>query len=167
MTENKFERGKIYKVSSPNTDKIYIGSTIQTLQQRLTGLLNSKSTSCYKKLKPFGDLKIELIENYPCNSKEELVARESYWIEQYRDWCVNMNNPHTNKSTKEYYIEYNLNQPYCLCMCGCSGKENNIRRHRSSDKHKIFHELYPEVEEQYIRLTDDVVCNMKGDPIVF
>jgi hypothetical protein len=31
--ENKYQRGKIYKLVSSQTDKIYIGSTIQKLRK--------------------------------------------------------------------------------------------------------------------------------------
>jgi hypothetical protein len=37
------------------------------------------------------DYEIILLENYPCNSKEELLAREKYWIGQML--CVNKYNP--------------------------------------------------------------------------
>jgi hypothetical protein len=30
----------------------------------------------------FPDCRIELVENYPCKSEEELIAREGYWMRQ-------------------------------------------------------------------------------------
>ena len=34
---NKYAQGKIYAIRSPSTDKIYIGSTCDTLAKRLYG----------------------------------------------------------------------------------------------------------------------------------
>ena len=34
---NRYHEAKIYKITNPHTDKIYIGSTIRTLAERMTG----------------------------------------------------------------------------------------------------------------------------------
>lgn len=41
------------------------------------------------KLIELGDIDIILLENYPCKDKNELHARERYYIEQYKDSIVN------------------------------------------------------------------------------
>jgi len=41
------------------------------------------------------DYKIILLENYPCETKEELLAREQYYIDNLV--CVNKNNTYHNK----------------------------------------------------------------------
>ena len=82
------------------TGECYIGSTCQpTLAKRLTGHVNS--TKCWKsgkgtKLTSFdiidrGDYNILLIESFPCNSRDELRAREGEIIRQYKlkYSCVN------------------------------------------------------------------------------
>ena len=48
----------------------------------------------------FENCKIELVENFPCNSKEELTKREGFYI-QSND-CVNK---HIAGRTKEEYKE--------------------------------------------------------------
>ena len=93
----KYEKGKIYKIISDNTDKIYIGSSCEpTLAHRL-----SKHRSNYKAwlkdntnqyITSYEILKLEnysiiLIENYPCNNKDELHAKERSVIETVE--CVN------------------------------------------------------------------------------
>lgn len=96
---NKYVNSKIYKIISDFTDKIYIGSTIGLLHERLSShrkslksYLEQKTSyySSYELLNQFEDCQIILIESYPCNSKEELRARERYHIEQNREICVNM-----------------------------------------------------------------------------
>ena len=47
----------------------------------------------------------EIIEEYPCNTKEELLLCERYYIEKYP--CINVQIPiTTNDEKKEYQIEY-------------------------------------------------------------
>lgn len=93
--------GKIYKLVSSHTDKIYIGSTTILLSKRLS-CHRSAHYGTTEKLKTaagelfdLGDVTIELIEDYPCNTRLELVMREQYWIDYYRDWAVNKYNPYT------------------------------------------------------------------------
>jgi len=104
-----YKNGKIYKIVSDNTDNIYIGSTCSMLSKRISnhkneynqflkGKHNNTSSSELIKL---GNVDIILIENYPCESKEQLHARERYHIEQNKSICVNKLLPIRN--SKEYY----------------------------------------------------------------
>jgi len=104
---SSYETGKIYKLVNDETDDVYYGSTIQTLQKRFTDhngsynkYLNVKCAymTSYEIVK-YSSCKIILVENFPCNSKEELEARERYYIEKYK--CVNKVVP--TRSKKEYY----------------------------------------------------------------
>ncbi|NDG13840.1 MAG: hypothetical protein EB124_11920 [Betaproteobacteria bacterium] len=82
-----YKNGKIYKITSG--DKLYIGSTTQSLSQRLGGhraankFTNSNYNFVYNP-----DCQITLIELYPCNSREELLMRERYHIELNPN-CIN------------------------------------------------------------------------------
>jgi hypothetical protein len=82
-----YSKGKIYVIRNYINDKEYVGSTVETLPQRYSkhGTSN-KEANCalWKAMKELGreNFYIELIENYPCNSKQELNAREGYWIRQ-------------------------------------------------------------------------------------
>ena len=97
MTENKYHKGKIYSIRSPQTDKYYIGSTTQLLSKRL-GQHKEKykkfigglghNISSFEIIK-FDDCYIELLENYKCESKEELNKREGELIRFYIDDVVN------------------------------------------------------------------------------
>lgn len=92
-----YQNGKIYSVRSGRTDKYYIGSTCQSLHKRLY-----EHRDCYTRFKNniyhyvsvfdilgFGDEYIELVENYPCNSKDELQKREGELIRKYKSEVVN------------------------------------------------------------------------------
>ena len=83
--------GKVYKITSPNTDKIYIGSTIRTLQQRMSKHMADykNRTHTSKFVIDHGDADIELIEDFKCDSLDDLHRREGEFIKQYIDTCVN------------------------------------------------------------------------------
>jgi hypothetical protein len=51
---------------SPHTDKIYIGSTLDTLKERFRKHKYASITS--KIIIGFGDAEIKLIRNFPCGS---------------------------------------------------------------------------------------------------
>ena len=114
---NRYEKGKIYKITDIGCNKFYVGSTCENLSKRIerhrtkynnskTGKTNSK-ISVFDIFDEFGieNCKIELIENYPCNCKEELLRREGHYIKNTD--CVNKVVPHrTEEERKEVSREY-------------------------------------------------------------
>lgn len=115
-SENKYQRGKIYKIVSFQTEKVYVGSTCEPyLSNRLSkhrsnyrDYKNEKSYSRYMTsfdLLQFDDIQIILLENYPCNDKYELESRERHWIEQLD--CVNKFIP--TRGAQERQNEYRKN----------------------------------------------------------
>ncbi len=97
-----YQKGKIYKLWSPQgeDDEIYIGSTIQLLHMRKSHHKN-KSSLCQSKIlfEKYDDVRIELIEEYPCNSKIELHKKEGEYIRNNK--CLNKIIPCRTK--QEYY----------------------------------------------------------------
>jgi hypothetical protein len=101
--------GKIYKIECNKTKKIYIGSTCEYfLDKRLLGHKTTFQRYKENKTKNYltsfeilenDDYKILLLENYPCNNKNELHQRERYYIETHS--CVNKKIP--LRTSKEYY----------------------------------------------------------------
>jgi len=83
-----YSQGKIYKIVSPNHEKIYIGSTCLTLERRFS-LHKSKHQCCSTEIIDAGDARIELIELFPCLDRAQLEDREGEV--QLMDWdgCVN------------------------------------------------------------------------------
>ena len=83
-----YKSAKIYKLTSEFTNRVYLGSTTKTLTKRLQGHKDNlkqwkngkqRYTTSFA-LFELGPVNIELIENYPCDTKEELEARERYHI---------------------------------------------------------------------------------------
>ena len=133
-----YQQAKIYKIECNISGKIYIGSTCKkTLAERM-----SQHRSDYKRylngnyhyISSFdiikdGDYDIILIESFPCDSKDELYAKERYWTNELD--CVNryknqglfnelgekeykkeyreINKDKINEKNKEYY-EQNINK---------------------------------------------------------
>lgn len=121
--ENKYQKGKIYKIVNDELNLTYYGSTIEpTVAKRLTKHIYHykhymDGKGCYItsfKLFENNNYKAFLVENYPCNSKDELLSRERFYIENNE--CVNKFIPtrtgkeyreakkeHIKQQKKEYY----------------------------------------------------------------
>jgi hypothetical protein len=168
-----FNKAKIYKIVSYQTDKIYIGSTTSRLSKRL-----SEHISCYKsylkgkysyvtsyEVVKFEDCDIILLESVECNSKDELHARERYWIECSD--CVNKHIPTRTKkqynidnkdkvadNKKQYYVDNKdklLDHMKQKFECACSGKYTcrQTQRHTRTSKHQKY--LRNQQFEAYIK----------------
>ena len=161
-----YNEGKIYKIESHLGDKIYIGSTVKKrLCDRMTyhrfaykknELADKKSKmTSYLLFEEYGleNCKIVLIENFPCNTKDELLSREAFYIRTMK--CVNKNIP--NRKSKEYRIDpvnkekrllyiqkYNeehheeiveKGKVKTTCECGVCFRRADITKHIKTKKH--------------------------------
>ena len=143
-----YQLAKIYKIIPLNQDDesdIYIGSTCKpSLLQRMTGHIrhfkswkNGKynNVSSFKLFDKYGieNLNIYLIEEFPCDCKDQLRQREGYYIKN--NPCVNQRI--AGRTKKEYYInnidhikEYKGHKLYCICGC-CYNKSNKARHYKT------------------------------------
>ncbi len=147
-----YQNGKIYCIRSHKTDQIYVGSTTETLCKRMT-----KHRDSYKrflkgkgkyitsiKLLELCDAHIELIEKFPCNSREELNASEGFWIR--KENCVNR--CVAGRTMKEYRED---------------NKEREIERHRKYREDNREKELrrkmkyYEDNREKYLERNKKIV----------
>jgi hypothetical protein len=94
-----YQNGKIYCIRSRSRpDLVYVGSTANTLSKRFGGHKASNTCSS-KQIIDVGDAYIELIEEYPCENKEQLFRREGQIMRSMV--CVNHNI--AGRTSKEYY----------------------------------------------------------------
>jgi len=102
-----YQQGKIYRLVCNNTNKQYIGSTTQKyLCSRLSQHKLQSSRCISKEIINNGNYSIILVENYPCNCKDELLKRERYFIETLQ--CINKRIPsRTKKEGDKEYQEKN------------------------------------------------------------
>ena len=86
-----YKNGKIYCIRNYITDDIYIGSSCEKyLSKRWVKHKSNinydrdKNMPLYQKMRELGveNFYIELIENYPCESQDQLRAREGHYIRE-------------------------------------------------------------------------------------
>ena len=162
---SRLNEAKIYKITDRTNDNIYIGSTCRSFKKRLSEHKSEYKRflkGLYSNIKSFdiiknNDYKIELIENCEITTKQELLERERYYIQDNE--CLNNNIPgRTDKEyqqyQKDYYNEnkdeltikrkeYNdknkdkLNEKI-KCPCGGNYTNCNKSHHLRSNKHKNY-----------------------------
>ena len=97
-----YKYGKIYKIHCIKTGKCYIGSTCKKYLTTRLEEHEKYAAGHHKSLTSIqiinnGNYKMSLIEEYPCESKTDLLKRERYWYDHYKesqpDLCVNKNKP--------------------------------------------------------------------------
>ena len=104
-----YKNGKIYSIRSYKTDKFYIGSTCSLLSKRLyqhnsnyrqfTAGTHNSNVSSFEIIK-LGDAYIELLEDFKCDTKDQLHRREGELIREHKENIVNK--VITGRTIKEY-----------------------------------------------------------------
>ena len=147
MEKNRYANGAIYKVVDEGYNKCYIGSTCESLCQRMARHRDSYKSyqknlpkarnTIYNMFDEYGmdNCKIELIEYYPCSNREELRRREGIIIKETD--CVNKRvegrkGPEYREDNKEhvqaYHKKYNIDKK----------DEISINKHRYYEDNKEY-----------------------------
>lgn len=101
----RYQNAKVYKLVNDVDDEIYVGSTCLSLARRKSVHKCRAKTNVrqriYAHLNAVGwdHVRIVLIEDYPCNTKRDMVKREQFYIDQL--------NPSLNKNAA-YVGEQNI-----------------------------------------------------------
>ena len=127
-----YQNSKIYKLVSNKTSDIYIGSCLMRLSTRLSGH-KSKSNKAVSRNLFINDaiITIVLIEKFPCNTKNELKARELYYITANN--CINANKPFV-----------------CEIPYGDGKEYDKIYNKEYYSNHKENHKEYYQVNREHI-----------------
>ncbi len=159
-----YDESKIYAIRSKLTNMIYYGSTTDTLSNRFSKHKYEYNNSddrpyCTSfEIFDFGDAYIELIEDFPCDSKQELQKREGE-ITKLDINSINVREEGlTRKQTNDKYYKNNsikvlkFQKEYrsknkdkiklkrlvrIICDCGCNIGLSKKSRHIKSKKHTI------------------------------
>ena len=163
-----YQLGKIYKITGNGLT--YYGSTTQKyLSSRLCEhcskyrlYLKGKthfttSFKCFENCNT--EFQITLMELYPCNTKDELLAKERTYIEQ--NICVNkLISIRTEEENKQYNKDYyNLNkekkkQLQCCLYCNNSSLKLHFERHCKTITHCKNVNKVNDVVNQYEELIE-------------
>lgn len=165
-----YSTGKIYRIVCEETGEVYIGSTITSLNLRY----NNHKCEAYlenrfcvsRQIIHRGKHRIELIEDYPCENREQLLWRERHWIDQTE--CINKVPPvvsteeirqmkcrhaNTYRNTphgEEYRHERNKmysEMPPIQCECGGTYTYKHKARHEATIPHRLGTD--PVFKQQY------------------
>ena len=141
-----YQNGKIYSIRSHQTDKIYIGSTTQPLAQRMAIHIYSYKTGnnlcSSKEILQYEDAYIELIEDYPCDTKEQLNRREGEVIRN----TTNCTNKCIAGRTMTEYRQDNKEK-----LNESKKKWNEENKERVAEHNKKYNEKNKERRAQYYR----------------
>lgn len=111
--EARYNAGKIYKIICTD-GHFYIGSTINALNFRFNNHKRAArqkdaTQPLYLYVNTIGwdNVKIELIENYSCKSKAELVAKEDEYIQKAKKdpLCLNFKRAHIPTEERAEYVK--------------------------------------------------------------
>lgn len=154
-----YKNGKIYKIWSLQTDKIYVGSTYGSLTNRMSihrseykrwkeGARNLIYSAVLFDLVGIENCKIELIHDFPCESKSELEAEEGRVMRANKHLLVNKKIQ--GRTNKEYNEEYKEHQK---AYYQDNKQELNIKHKEYYEQHKehlkiIMKEYYEQHKEQ-------------------
>jgi hypothetical protein len=81
--------GRIYRIVSDSHPEVlpYYGSTTSSLKQRWSSHKSPSNESCSTQLMIFDDVRIELVEEFVCESIRTLRQREQWYIDNHE--CCN------------------------------------------------------------------------------
>ena len=166
-----YKDGKIYRLVCNITSNQYIGSTTQSLSQRLGGhkaeykrFLEGKITYQISSFSILSQKNFEmvLIEEFPCENKNQLERRERHFIETME--CINKIKPaqtrdemiESNKQySKQYYKDNKEERKKYLQENKDVIKEKN-KQYREENK-----EVIKEKEKQYRQDNKEVIKEKK------
>ena len=106
--DNKYNNAKIYYIWNIIDEEIYVGSTCQTLNQRMTKhrydakhrpdkmVITTKMNEL-----GVGNFYIDLIEAYPCDDIKQLSRKEGEWIRK----LGTLNTKVPGRTTTEFFRE--------------------------------------------------------------
>jgi len=94
-----YSKSKIYIIKSDQTDKIFVGATTKALCSRMAqhrkyyqnfvNKLNNKIYESSFDIVQFSDARIQLVESFICNDKDELNLKLQNYIDSYKDLVIN------------------------------------------------------------------------------
>jgi hypothetical protein len=156
-----YKNGRIYQILNKVNKDVYVGSTCQPLSKRMAkhrmDMLSKTKLHrpLYTKMNQLGSdcFYIELLEEYPCESKEQLRKREGHYIRELgtlntlqagrtqKEWTVE-NKEHVKEHAHEYYLE-TKDKHAEKCKAYYEGHKPQIQEY-----HKDYYQTHKEEQSQ-------------------
>ena len=188
----QYQNAKIYQIRNHSNDLGFIGGTCQPLSRRMAGhrdALNSPKqmdSPIHVAMAELGveSFYIELVEAFPCDSKEQLNVRIGHHIREANSFNEGYNGKIVGRTIEQWNADnpdytkthYDINAPEIIeyqhryreknaakihapIKCDCGGKYTPIGRsqHFKSIKHQRYLALIPVQEEVVPEVEQEVV----------
>jgi group I intron endonuclease len=148
-----YGKGKIYIIRNNVNDMIYIGSTCQTLSQRMAqhrqdaNKQKRQHYKLYEAMREHGKetFYIELVEDYGCERREQLLKREGEIIREHKAELNKRIEGQTRKEYREANKEANKEKDKIYC----EKNKDKIKEYYEANKDKI--KEYREANKDKIR----------------
>jgi hypothetical protein len=149
-----FKNAKIYKITNDYNDEVYIGSTCNTLVRRFSvhkcDARKHNTRALYKLMNEIGEsrFRIELIENFPCEDKYQLIQREGHFIRV----MGTLNMKIAGRTDQEYHQDNKLviNEKHKEYK---RQNQDKIKQYNNDHKEDIkqYHIIYREKNNEYLK----------------
>ncbi len=153
---NKYKNARIYKIVDNTNQQIYIGSTYESLSRRLghhrsAYKIHLNDSSKVKYVTSFeilknNDFAIYLIEEYPCENKEQLLRRERHYIETIQ--CINKMIPIRSNEEKKQYTKSKNKEYYDINKEQIHDRQKEYRNNNKEYFNEYNKEYYDTNKEQ-------------------
>ncbi len=162
--ELDYNNGKIYGIICHITDELYVGSTATTLADRIHVHRTQHNTCVSKQIIERGDYEFFIIELYPCNSDEELRAREEWHRARLPNTINKVKAFITDEERKEYKAQWhkqNYDRSYGLAMQKLfmtpdeMEEDHIIRQKRKNEADRAYRANMDEEQKARNRLAKD------------
>ena len=126
-----YSKGVIYEIRCNIINDVYYGSTTVSLSERISNHKSMRDCTA-RNIIDRGNFTCKIIEECPCNCKQELEARESYYIRNNE--CINIQIPGRTKQEwrednkdkiQKYFKEYNEANKVHLSQVNKEYREDN------------------------------------------
>ena len=151
--KNDNENAKIYVIRNHSNDLVYVGATTQRLssimsRHRYNAMTAKQKRKLYNAIRSIGpdNFYIELLEAYPCQSREELSTRNGHWIRTLDSYNNGYNGKIENRKMSKWCNEYEVvedDKTKIKCeslKCECGGKYTlkHKAKHIKTKKHQKY-----------------------------
>lgn len=136
-----YDNGKIYKLVHKD-GRFYIGSTCDCPSVRFSKHKKNKLVKEFDN--DWDNVKIEVLEKYPCKTREELQIREQYYLDLLKnDKCLNKIRAKRRTRHEEFKIYYQS-------IKGTDGDHYAKYREANREKNKEYSKMYYEKNKDRI-----------------